>query len=484
MGKGHEPYSEFCAERLFEKTEEERLTEALNEIIKNDPEHAAEIITRRLEHFLKTERKEAKRKQKKAEESLRQERQLKEDALHRAEEALRRAEEVSRERRTLVRKNRKRKNRSILIFVWLSMAALLTLAFEYLLPQWGMAIVLEGGGVLMAGGMLLELIKIIVDGYVNGSDAAADGSGEEPGGMMDYLKKYGRGLKKKGVLQMTAFGLSLCLAAGVLAKLEVCEGIVLFCRAGSVMLADARGLGDKIPGEIPQQQGEPEATISYETRQYLTGADEELIRLLTRTQVSGRDLDMLLKLSPEDCDAMLFYGESGIGESLSQERMNERILEKVNALLGKKLENVFDRSAEEGGPPQSIRDEISRVSGAEETAAEFSEIKDILSYRENINETYPKRTLTQLVSNGYHHLALLLYWNGGREETIAYYYGQSILYGLKCLEYADNTGLTVKEKLLFIARRYEDINYTCPGFGDRQRAGMLAAAFRYASDQY
>ena len=37
MGKGQEPYSEFCAERLFEKTEEERLTETLNEIIKNDP---------------------------------------------------------------------------------------------------------------------------------------------------------------------------------------------------------------------------------------------------------------------------------------------------------------------------------------------------------------------------------------------------------------------------------------------------------------
>ena len=85
MGKGQEPYSEFCAERLFEKTEEERLTETLNEIIKNDPEHAAEIIARRLEHFLKIERKEAKRKQKKAEERLRQERQIKEDALRRAD---------------------------------------------------------------------------------------------------------------------------------------------------------------------------------------------------------------------------------------------------------------------------------------------------------------------------------------------------------------------------------------------------------------
>lgn len=471
MGKKHEPYSDFCTERLIEKTEEEKLAEALDEIIKNDPEHAAEIIAKRLEGYLKREKKAAKRERKKTEDNLREERLS-------AEEANRRAEEASREKRALEKEYRKRKNRSILISAWLGLVVVFTLIFEFIFPLWGIAIA------LVICGMFAEILKIFFDSFFNSPNPAADSSGEEPCGMAENLRCFFGSLKKKGVLQITAFGVSVCLAAGVMANLKVCTGIALFCKGGSIMLANTGGFDGKNHEEIQPQQEETGSAIPYETKQYLTGADEELIRQLNKTRVSRRDLDMLLNLSPEDYDAIFFYGGSGIGEGLTQEQMNKRILDRVRELLEKKLENEFDRSAEEGGPSQSVRDEISRVSDREEAATDFSEIKEILSYREGINESYPKRTLTQLVSNGYHHLALLLYWYGGEETTIAYYYGQSILYGLKCLEYADNTGLTVKEKLLFIAQRYEDITYTCPGFRDMQRAGMLAEAFRYAADRY
>lgn len=76
----------------------------------------------------------------------------------------------------------------------------------------------------------------------------------------------------------------------------------------------------------------------------------------------------------------------------------------------------------------------------------FSDVEDRLDFREGIVKDYPKRTLMQLVANGYQGLALRLVWHEGVQATIIYNYGQSILYNFECLKFAENTDKSFRQK--------------------------------------
>lgn len=237
----------------------------------------------------------------------------------------------------------------------------------------------------------------------------------------------------------------------------------------SVMLAD--GGANKI-------------SASYEIKQYLAGADEMMIEQLDKAEVTNEQRNMVLYLSDEDNYSIFTYWKNGSDGYGTQEQLNDKVLSTVQSWRDEKRENVFDREFDQGGAPQKDKDDISQASESEQSDDSFSDIEGRLDHREGIANDYPKRTLMQLIANGYQGLALRLVWHEGVQSTIIYYYGQSILFDFECLKFADNTDKIIKKRLTIIAQRYEDIAYVCPNYERAGEARSLAVAFRYAADQY
>lgn len=381
--------------------------------------------------------------------------------------------------------------------LWLGVAFILTVFFEYVFHKWVLLMVTGGaGGAGVIINMLEKAVESFCDSLFGGGKADTDKSGkeEEMGGWFKRVKAFFQQARSKRGLRITAFVMTACLLAGILVRFDACEQAVKFCQGGYAALTDSSdAAGDMVAmgvsvvasrGEDMLPPEQPDVTVTVEAKRYLTGSDERLIQQLDNSSITWEDIHQVLNLSEEDYNILFFLEglDSGIYES--QDQLNQRVLDSVQLHTAAKLKNIFDLPQSEGGPSQEILNMISRLSDLERETIDFAKTKDILISREGVYQLYPKRTLAQLVSNGYHKLALLLFWHGGEEATIIYFYGQSILSGMECLKFADNTSLTVKEKLLFIAQRYEDIAYTCPGFRDAQRARMLAEAFRYAADQY
>lgn len=244
-------------------------------------------------------------------------------------------------------------------------------------------------------------------------------------------------------------------------------------------------INNSINDNIMQAGGKQDKVIiSRKIKEYLTGSDEVMIEQLDRMTVTNEQRNIAFKLSEEDYYKVFSCWEDGLREYRTQEQLNEKVLSEVWGWCDQKLDNVFNRELGQGGAPQEVRNRISEVSISESQEDDFSKIADRLDLRESVVREYPKRDLMQLVANDYQGLALRLVWHEGVQSTIIYYYGQSILFDFECLKFADNTDKTIKERLTVIAQRYEDIAYVCPKFEGAEEARRLAAAFRYAADQY
>lgn len=191
-----------------------------------------------------------------------------------------------------------------------------------------------------------------------------------------------------------------------------------------------------------------------------------------------------MRLSPDDWNLAFFHGEYSIQGLENQEQIDNMVFSMVKELDSHDLENVFDKPFGQGGAPQNVMNKISNASDAEEHAESFEEISGILDLREEVNAVYPKKSLTQLVANGYEELAYLVYINDGNRTTIIYYYGQSIINNLRCLEFAENTDKTIKEKLIVIARLYKNIACVCRNSEEAEISLMLAEAFEHAANRY
>ena len=215
---------------------------------------------------------------------------------------------------------------------------------------------------------------------------------------------------------------------------------------------------------------------------YLAGEDEVLMKQLDKAEITNEQRTMTLQLSDQDVYNIFGCWEDKLDED--QEQLNGMVLSAVQGWCSEKRDNVFDKAFEQGGAPQKVKDTISRVSEEERPDNSFSVCEEILDIRESIARDYPKRTLMQLIANGYQGMALMLVWHEGVQATVIYNYGQSILFDFECLKFADNTDKTIKERLSIIAQRYEDIVYVCPDYERAGDARKLAAAFRYAANQY
>ena len=215
----------------------------------------------------------------------------------------------------------------------------------------------------------------------------------------------------------------------------------------------------------------------------MAGCDEKTINMLQQAVITPEELNTITALSQQDRDLVFFLNRKDL-DWTDQNAVNEAVSQMIDEKYSMQMENVFDKSVNDGGAPQWLCNLVAQASEDEISAVSFSEIKSIRDVRADAFEQYPKKSLANLLSNDNQKLAIVLYINGGEEESIVYYYGQSILRDFECLQFVQNSNATIKDKLISIAQRYRDMVYTCPGMENLENASVLAEAFENAANQY
>ena len=303
-------------------------------------------------------------------------------------------------------------------------------------------------------------------------------------GMLEWVKDLWYQLSRASGLHVLILLMVTTLGSTLIAQREPMKHIKAFFSGGMYAMAHCDDNNNITDPVMLADGGADKISASYEMKLYLTGADEMMIEQLDKAEVTNEQRNMELQLSDEDVYSIFTCWGNGPDGYGTQEQLNDTILFTVQGWCDEKRDNVFDRVPEQGGAPQKDKDAISQASESEQPDDSFSDIEGRLDLRESIAKDYPKRTLMQLIANGYQGLALRLVWHEGVQSTIIYNYGQSILFNFECLKFADNTDKIIKERLTIIAQRYEDIAYVCPDYERAGQARSLAVAFRYAADQY
>lgn len=213
------------------------------------------------------------------------------------------------------------------------------------------------------------------------------------------------------------------------------------------------------------------------------GHNEKTIGMLQQGDIPQAELELVNELSQQDRDWVFNLNRKDI-DWTDQDEVNTAVLQMVDEIISMKMENVFDMDVNDGGAPQWLRDLIAQASEDEITAETFSDIKAICDVRADVYNLYPKESLAKLLSNNYQKMAIILWLHGGEECSIVYYYSKSILMDIECLQFAQNSNTTIKDKLYSIARRYMDMIYTCPHMENLENVRALAEAFENAAEQY
>lgn len=233
--------------------------------------------------------------------------------------------------------------------------------------------------------------------------------------------------------------------------------------------------------QIDEQNGKPdEMGVKTETvdvvMQRYEGAPDDIKGI----KISPNDKTLLLKLSDEERDEVFLQGEGIISDWDDQQKINAEVRKWINEKHAEGFKNRFDDFA-----PRYVKNEISEASDLEKEASSFREVQNVLQTREDVYVEYPKKSIADLISNGYHRLALILLCNAGQDKTILYLYSQSILWNFEVIKYTDVSDSTMKDRLNRIAQRYEDISLVCADCEDVIKyATKLQIAFEDAADQY
>ncbi|MCI9278965.1 MAG: hypothetical protein HFH90_14995 [Lachnospiraceae bacterium] len=338
-------------------------------------------------------------------------------------------------------------------------------------------------------GALTMVCSILIDFFLNNSKMEYDRGENESicEGIINSVKRIVEVFRKRSNIHLIMLGGVAFFASGLLAEWSVLPHMAKFLEGGFIAVMDSDkddsdGVGTENETDIYVAGQEQE--ISSHLKNMLTESDERLIEQLNRTEVTPEERNMELVLSATDYNTVFFQGEQLIVDYETQEEIDEKIFQWANEHVNYKRTNIFDKEEKDGGAPQAQKNQIARASAEEEGLCSFAQINERLDTREYINGEYPKRSLTQLVANDYHKLALLLVWNDGKKDTIFYYYGQCILNLFYCLEYEENTDKMIKQTLTSIAQKFRDMVYVWPEFEGKEIALKLEKAFRYAADQY
>ncbi len=385
--------------------------------------------------------------------------------------------------------DKQRKRRSVFIIVLITVVGgiLLTCLIELIDRKLNLNDILRK--ILPYAPLFVEIIHIVISAIWK-SVRMPEGTHfrqEDEGfaeGMLEWVKDLGYQLSRASGLHVLILLMVTTLGSTLIAQREPMKHIKVFFSGGMYAVTHCDDNNNITEPVMLADGGADKISASYEMKQYLAGADQMTIEQLDKAEITNEQRNMVLQLSDEDDYSIFTCWGNGLDGYGTQEQLNDTVLSTVQGWCGEKRDNVFDRVPEQGGAPQKDKDAISQASESERPDDSFSDIESRLDLRERIAKDYPKRTLMQLIANGYQGLALRLVWHEGVQSTIIYNYGQSILFDFECLKFADNTDKIIKERLTIIAQRYEDIAYVCPDYERAGEARSLAVAFRYAADQY
>lgn len=217
-----------------------------------------------------------------------------------------------------------------------------------------------------------------------------------------------------------------------------------------------------------------EKRVNPETAlQIISEYDDEFLVKVENTEITSVERNMSKKLSADDKNMVFFLGgDYYIDDWNNQEKINEIVKNMVKTEHSENLINIFDKDALE-----SVRGRTDNASEKEKSADSFSEVENIIKIRKDIYSDYPKKSFPNLISGGYQRLALILIGNGGKQNTILYFYGQSILWDFEYLRYEDVSNDLLKDRLNRIAARYKDIADICVDCEEAEYARKLQVAF-------
>lgn len=226
--------------------------------------------------------------------------------------------------------------------------------------------------------------------------------------------------------------------------------------------------------------------LETEEQEWLEKQNSKLLEIFNHIVVTQADYECASKIMlSKDISNYIFFldGQYKI-ESWDNE---EDILLKVSCLTRnkhkEKNKNVFDQEANE-----LEKNEINAISNRQKNKKgkniPISERLDDTNTRSNFYSTMPKASLALLLANDYHLFALIAFYYGYPDDVIIYYYVKSIEYQLEYISFKEVSDETVKEKLIWISTRYEDIVFTCNDTTEASLAKKLAYAFRCLSSEY
>lgn len=363
-------------------------------------------------------------------------------------------------------KYRKRESRVIVIGISILITFFVAFVLEYPLSHF------RAGYKTIVVGLFGEVSSILIELLLCKKNEKKGGCEGIIGLCKIFIKKF----PQKASLHFVMLFMLVLTLSGVFANVNLIHRSIAFGKMGYLAFQNY----DKMDN-LDMSVGEG---VVYE---------EELLAILNTTQIEQLDEEMLrvmsqkdgeLRLSQEDWNLVFFCGEYSIKGLEDQWQIDNIVWAMVEELDSHDLENVFDKPFDQGGAPQIVRNQISNLSDNEKYAKSFEEVNEILDYREYIKKIYPKKSLAQLVANGYEYLGNICYKNNNNTTTIIYHYGQSIINNLECLEFAENSDKTIKEKLTDIVRIYKSIAFTCRNREEAIISIKLAVAFQHAADQY
>lgn len=365
-------------------------------------------------------------------------------------------------------KNRKHKrNRRILIIITLILLIIVTILFEYVNPQFIWTFFLGACGsisALTAEAYFKKKKKEIAYVRKKGEPIST--------GIINVGIAIGQTIKEASLLHLVLLLWGTIMLGEFLGSEGAFEVAYEFAAAGFAAVGNA----DEDVILAIQVDEKVEEII-------LSGYDKKTINMLQQADITQAELNATKNLSQEDYDLVFCLNQKNL-DWTDQSTVNDAVSRMIDEKLSMQMENEFDKNVNDGGAPQWLRDSVYQASEDEKTAESFNVILSIHNVRADAYEQYPKKSLANLLSNDNQKLAIILYIKGGEESSIIYYYSQSILRDFECLQFAENSDDTVKDKLISIEQRYKDMIYTCPNMENRENAQALAVAFENAANRY
>lgn len=262
-------------------------------------------------------------------------------------------------------------------------------------------------------------------------------------------------------------------ATAALAEYKICSRIEAFIEDGSdAFLDDKRHIAvneyesvlqeegkETIDDEVPYQSAENKEVID-DTASYQNTEDEEILDEVNNEyehKLHLLDEDKIVQkyLSEEERNELFFVGgDYEIFDWDDDLEIEYKVRLKIENTISKKRENILDSSQDDN--IEEVRGTVDKMSKEDKETVEFRNKLEILFTRQEVYMEYPKYSLANMIASGYHSFALCYYKNDNRQTSV-YYYGKTIIWLYEALAFEEKNGISDREYIRLISKRYEDI---------------------------